>query len=51
MDFLYALIVTIGLRHNAPAKTLPMVMQPGTIQTIPMPLPYVLENYEWGPTR
>lgn len=51
MDILYAIIVALGLRHTAPGtvKPLPLVIQPGTVETIPDPLPYVLESYEWGP--
>jgi hypothetical protein len=51
MDILYALLIALGLRHNAPGtvKPLPLVIQPGTVETIPDPLPYVLESYEWGP--
>ena len=53
MDLVYALLIALGLRHNAPARVqpLPLVIQPGTLRDIPDPLPYVLESYEWGAGR
>lgn len=42
MDFLLA-IVLLFPRHDAPLR-----IAPGTVQTIPQPLPYVIDETVWG---
>lgn len=52
MDLVYALLIALGLRHDAPlVKPLPLTVQPGELRNIPDPLPYVLESYAWGAGR
>lgn len=52
MDLILATIIALGLRHNTPAPVPPpAVMQPGTVRTIPDPLPYVLDEQDWGPSK
>lgn len=53
MDIVYAVILAIGARHNAPAtvQPRPTVTQPGSLKDIPQPLPYVLDEQKWGPGR
>lgn len=45
MDLLTALMILVGCaRHDAP-----LVMPKGSVQTIPDPLPYVIDSAIWGP--
>lgn len=49
MDLLYALIVWLIPREAVPTPPAPLELRPGTVQTIPDPLPYTLDEWTWGP--
>lgn len=45
MDIVYALLILLGLRHNAPS---PHYTAP--VQTLPLIVEAPLETWEWGPS-
>lgn len=50
MDFLYAiLLMALPPRGDIPVRTLPLVIEPGTLSDLPSSGPYVLDRIEWGP--
>lgn len=52
MDLVYAILLAVlPPREDVVVKPLPLVIQPGTVETIPDPLPYVLSAFEWGPEQ
>ena len=52
-DLIFALALLLFGRDGAvvPLRPAPLVIQPGTLETIPEPLPYVLYAEDYGPGR
>lgn len=49
MELLTALLILLCPRDVVPLRHAPLYVGPGTVQTIPDPLPYVLSDTYWGP--